>query len=257
MSGSKFSITTPEGVTFTIPLAGVAIRCCATIIDLLFISVCNGILMSVVGATAVFSTDLVGFLAIIVQFVLGTGYSLFTEWRFSGQTWGKRLLGIRVMDARGLPLRFHQVVVRNIVRPVDMLPLFYLVGGISCAVSRNNQRIGDLAAGTIVVMARHEHDSPLSGIQFSRYNSLLAAPHVMSHLRQAVPAELAAVCLESLSRVRELEPQARLALFAELAERLKTTASISREAIEDIPDETMVANVVQALYVSRLIRGSR
>ena len=78
-------------------------------------------------------------------------YAVVSEWVWRGQTVGKRLMGLRVVDARGLRLEPSQVIVRNLMRLLDALPALYLVGGIACVFSRHRQRLGDLAAGTVVV----------------------------------------------------------------------------------------------------------
>src|SRR5206468_250385 len=73
---------------------------------------------------------------------------------WSGKTLGKRLMHLRVVDARGGPVTVGQAVVRNLVRAVDFLPLYYAVGAIAIFASPRNQRLGDLAAGTVVVRER-------------------------------------------------------------------------------------------------------
>ena len=89
---------------------------------------------------------------IILGFLLFFGYYFFFEWRWDGQTPGKRYFGLRVTMADGLPLTLWPAMIRNIVRVVDFLPLFYGFGAILCLSNNLNQRGGDLAAGTIVVV---------------------------------------------------------------------------------------------------------
>jgi uncharacterized RDD family membrane protein YckC len=70
----------------------------------------------------------------------------------SGQTLGKRLLNLRVVDpATGRPPSFEKAFVRSILRIVDWLPFLYLLGFVLALVTERKQRLGDLAAGTIVV----------------------------------------------------------------------------------------------------------
>src|SRR5690606_26345663 len=88
--------------------------------------------------------------AILLQFTIFIGYGMVAEWKFSGQTIGKRLFKLRVIDERGLSLGLKQVVIRNLFRILDILPsIFYLIGGISCLVTKRCQRLGDIAAGTL------------------------------------------------------------------------------------------------------------
>ena len=69
------------------------------------------------------------------------------------------------------------------MRLIDSLPLFYLVGGIAALVSRNGQRLGDLAANTVVAHERHWEAPDLEQIAPAKYNSLLAYPHLAARLR--------------------------------------------------------------------------
>ena len=85
------------------------------------------------------------------EFTLFWGYFLLFEWLWNGQTLGKRALGIRVIQNTGTALTFYHAAVRNIVRFVDSLPGAYAVGFVVAACNRENLRLGDLAAGTLVV----------------------------------------------------------------------------------------------------------
>ena len=251
MHHDALRIKTPEGVTFSLPLAGPTVRCFAALLDIIIVMACNTAILGPLAVFALVSPDLLGFLAIIIQFLISTGYGIATEWYLSGQTYGKKTFGIRVMDAHGLPLRFHQILVRNIVRPVDLLPIFYLIGGISCLVSRYSQRLGDHAAGTVVVVSRRVTAEELPASVAVRHNTLLTVPHVAARLRQTIPAELASVAVAALNRAGELEPQARIKLFAAICETLKKRCDIPQELVEGIPDEALVADIVQVLYMDR------
>ena len=82
----------------------------------------------------VVSTDFANAVAIISYFAISVGYGIVTEWYWRGQTLGKRMLRLRVMDEQGLRLRFNQIVIRNLLRTVDMLPGLYFVGGVAAAL---------------------------------------------------------------------------------------------------------------------------
>ena len=84
-------------------------------------------------------------------FALYNGYFILLEWLLNGQTPGKRLLHIRVIKQGGYALRFFDTLLRNLLRVVDFLPLFYGVGLTSLLLTRDSQRVGDLVAGTLVV----------------------------------------------------------------------------------------------------------
>ncbi|HEX8176570.1 MAG TPA: RDD family protein [Pyrinomonadaceae bacterium] len=104
-------------------------------------------------------------LAIIVLFLVSSGYFVFFEWLWNGQTPGKRWLKLRVIREDGRPITFWEASVRNLTRIFDMQPTvipilgFYSVGIISVFISRRDQRVGDLFAGTVVVRER-ESEAP-------------------------------------------------------------------------------------------------
>src|SRR5207245_10651733 len=93
-------------------------------------------------------------LILVGGFAIFWGYFIVSEAVWSGQTLGKRALRLRAVDARGGPITVSQALIRNLVRIVDFLPSYYLVGAIAIFVTHRNQRLGDLAAGTVVVRER-------------------------------------------------------------------------------------------------------
>src|SRR5579862_4483999 len=144
-------IRTPEGIEFSLNLAGPFSRMLAFAMDLLVIAAISWMIRSVLTPLAVLGADATDALGLVLYFALLLIYGALTEWLWRGQTVGKRLFGLRVVDARGLRLEPSQVVVRNLMRFIDGLPALYLVGGVACVLSRHYQRLGDLAAGTVVV----------------------------------------------------------------------------------------------------------
>lgn len=78
-------------------------------------------------------------------------YFILFEWLWNGHTPGKKAVGIKVVSYDGTPLTLRGAVYRNLMRPGDFLPFFYFAGFIACFLNEKSQRIGDLAAGTIVV----------------------------------------------------------------------------------------------------------
>ena len=92
-----------------------------------------------------------GALGGIVVFALFWGYYIAFEVTTSGQTFGKLALGLRVIKEGGYPIGFADSAIRNLVRIVDFLPFFYGVGLICMLISKKWQRLGDLAAGTLVI----------------------------------------------------------------------------------------------------------
>src|ERR1700678_1136341 len=95
-------------------------------------------------------------LFIFVPFVLYWGYFTLFEAFWSGRTPGKRLAKIRVIQRSGRGIGLFESMTRNLLRIVDQFPLVYAVGAVSIFLTRQHQRLGDLAAGTLVVHER-EH----------------------------------------------------------------------------------------------------
>ena len=144
----------PEGVEIHVRVAGLAARSLARLIDLA-IYICAWIAISIVVgiATAPFSEGVSEGIMLILLFVLAWFYDFVFEVFLGGATLGKRALGLRVVRPTGAPITWSQSMIRNILRVADALPVGYLFGTVACLVSRNFQRIGDLAAGTVVVYA--------------------------------------------------------------------------------------------------------
>ncbi len=240
-------IKTPEGITFALPLAGPVARFLAWIVDFACIFV---IMMAVnmgIQFTQVVSLDFARAAAIISYFVVSIGYGILCEWYYKGQTFGKRLMSVRVMDIQGLRLQFSQIVIRNLLRFIDSLPVCYLVGGLSCLLSPKSQRLGDLAANTIVTRESKIPRPDLEQLLTHKYNSLRDYPHLVARLRQRTSPHEANIALQALLRRDELDPNARVELFAQIAAHFKKIIPFPQEVIDGITEEQFVRNVVDAL----------
>jgi hypothetical protein len=144
--------------------------------------------------------------------VFSIGYAITLEWLWRGQTLGKRLFGLRVVDAHGMRLTFSQVVLWNLLRVFDILPIAYLVGGVAALVSAKGQRLGDLVANPIVIRKTKPAQPDLEQIAPARYNSLASYPHPAARLRSRVKAEAPAIAIRALLQRDTYDP----ALFAVL-----------------------------------------
>lgn len=244
-------IRTPEGIVFSQLLAGPMARFAAWGIDLACIVAATMLLNTLIGFLGLVSVDLARAIATLVYFLVSIGYGMATEWYWRGQTVGKRLLRLRVMDAQGLRLQFSQIVIRNLLRFVDMLPAFYLVGGIACLVSRRAQRLGDLAANTIVVRNPRITEPDLDQLLAGKYNSLRDYPHLEARLRQGISPAEASIGMQAVLRRDRLEPQARVELFQEIAAHFRSKVEFPPEATDGITDEQYVRNVLDVLYRTR------
>lgn len=245
---NQLSIRTPEGIVFPLLLAGPASRFFAVLIDLAALGALTAVLGSILALARVLSADFAQAIAVLFFFVVQIGYAICCEWFFRGQTAGKRLLRLRVMDAQGLKLQFSQVVIRNLLRFVDILPFFYLVGGVACLISSRNQRLGDLAANTVVVRIPSLRLPDVEQMMSGKYNSMREYPHLEARLRQNVKPEEAALALHALIRREEFEPAARVELFGDLAGHFRGLVTFPPEAVETLTDEQYVRNVVDALF---------
>ena len=244
-------IRTPEGVGFSLVPAGPAIRFAAWLIDTGCILVATSTVAGLLKVTALFSLDFGMALITLSSFLIAVGYGICCEWFLRGQTLGKRLLRLRVVDEQGLYLQFSQVVIRNLLRVVDLVPAFYLVGGVSALFTRRSQRLGDIAASTIVVVMPELYIPDLEKLGEEKYNSLREYPQLAARLRQKVSADQAALALQALLRRDELDPQARVELFREMSEQFASLVKIPQEALEGLAAERYVQNVVEIVYRQR------
>ncbi|HEX8650540.1 MAG TPA: RDD family protein [Pyrinomonadaceae bacterium] len=123
---------------------------------------------------------------IIFIFLILSGYFVFFEWLWNGQTPGKRWLKLRVLREDGRPITFWEATVRNLLRNFDMMPApFYSIGLVSVFITERDQRVGDMVAGTVVVRER-EAEAPT-------FDQVFAAPVSDSALRRSFkPAQFTA-----------------------------------------------------------------
>ncbi len=163
-------IETPERVPLEFALASIGNRFLAVAIDHFF----QYLLMLIVAVVVIASTNGITSLGnigifeemskwtiailIILVFLIFTGYFVFFEWLWNGQTPGKRFLKLRVLREDGRPITFWEALARNFLRLFDAVPgvvlPFYSVGLIVIFMSNRDQRIGDIFAGTVVVRER-------------------------------------------------------------------------------------------------------
>ena len=208
------TIATPEGVELRLRLAGVGSRFSAGLVDFAIkgalvsaVAVAAGLIGGGAASLAVFG---VGLLFAMVMF------DILFEVRSGGRTPGKRLIGLRVVQSDGSPVGLRASAVRNLLRLVEGLPLSYVPAIVCILATRANQRIGDLAAGTVVVHEARAQASP---------PSLAPPPAPPEHtagwdVSAVTPEELAAV-RSFLQRRDGFSPEARAAVAQRLAAALE------------------------------------
>lgn len=240
-------IATPDGVVFDLPLAGPAARGAAVFVDFLLIAIImNGIHAALIPIAA-FLPDLGYGLAILLFFAIQLLYGMTLEWFWGGRTLGKRLFQLRVIDDRGLRLRPSQVVLRNLMRSIDSMPAFYLVGGICSFFNRRYQRLGDLAAGTVVIRTPAPVHPPDDLLSSTRFNSFRSHPHLEARLRQLTHAQEVALAIDALRRRESIDPTARIDVFSQLADHFRAKLRFPEESTEGLTDEQYLRNVVDTM----------
>jgi len=150
---SELVVATPERVSFDYQVAGLGTRAIAQLLDLLILSAIlvalffAGLFVGIVLDSGVVAN----LMWILGSFVVIFGYFWVSEAMWSGQTIGKKAFRLRAVGDRGEPLTLIQAGIRNVVRIVDFLPYGYGVGLIVLFINGKGKRLGDLAAGTVVV----------------------------------------------------------------------------------------------------------
>jgi len=171
----KLAVQTPEQVEFEYELAGLGSRFLAFLFDglirlffnlvlfilffaaLIIVGLLQGEVFScfkrIFGSSGDGSNSPVLLFAVIwfIFWLLNTGYYIFFETLWSGQSPGKKLLNLRVIREGGYPVGFYEAAIRNLLRIIDLLPINYLVGALCVFISPREKRVGDYAAGTIVI----------------------------------------------------------------------------------------------------------
>jgi uncharacterized RDD family membrane protein YckC len=166
-------LVTPERIVFHYPLAGPFRRLLAYLVDfaILIALVITAAIVSIVLSLG--SPSGLG-LVFVAFFLLNWGYRVVFEAFFNGQTLGKRVLVIRVVSDRGVPITGAQAVLRNVVGAVDgMIPFFFLPGLASMFLTPRFQRLGDLAAGTMVVVEERHTRGGVARVKSPAVDALL------------------------------------------------------------------------------------
>jgi len=245
------------------PLAGIGSRFIALLIDYLIWGA--GLLVLVLLAVIVFpaihafsqiSEQWTLAIAIFVVFLVNWGYFTLFEAFWNGRTPGKRVARIRVIQRSGRAIGLFESMARNLVRYVDQIPFFYGVGVIAMFATRQHQRLGDLAAGTLVVRDR-ETETPLWGDAGSRTftaqifarSAPIPEPHTTLTLPASGIAKLSAADLEVLegffARRLDMSLSTRQALAQRIASAIQAKSGL--EAPEGVSVETFLEATARQL----------
>jgi uncharacterized RDD family membrane protein YckC len=222
-------LTTPERIVFEYPLAGPFRRAHAYAIDLALVI---ALVIAAFIASLLLSMGSVSGIgpALVALFVIVWGYQAFCEAVFNGQTLGKRLIGIRVVSDRGIPITGAQAVLRSLVGTIDgPIPFCYLLGLASIVLTRKFQRLGDLAAGTMVVVEARRGRAGVIQVEPSAYEALLPWLPV----RVSAGPELARALSDYVQRRGRFGPARREEMAGYLARPLRDRYGLPADAPAD------------------------
>jgi uncharacterized RDD family membrane protein YckC len=243
----QISIDTPELVSIEMPLAGIGSRFIALLVDyliwgagLVVLIIIAIITLPAMHAFNVKSAQWAEAIVIFILFLFNWGYFTLFEAFWNGRTPGKRVARIRVIQRSGRSIGLLESMARNLVRYVDQLPFFYAVGVITMFVTSQHQRLGDLAAGTLVVRDR-DPESPLWGDSGNRtFTAQLfsRAPIPEPHTAVTLPAmgisKLSSADLEVLegffSRRLDMSLLTRQALAQRIAAAIQAKSGLEAPA---------------------------
>ena len=233
-STDKLIIETPEQTSLDFPLAGIGSRFLAMVADTAIQFVAIFLLVLVVGyATPGFAwlgnlTEQWALaLMFLAVFLIYSGYFAFFEAIWNGQTPGKRLMNLRVIEESGRPITVYEAVARNLLRIIDSIPVFYGVAIISALLSAKSKRLGDYVAGTVVV---HEKAPVLDG--GLRWESATPSPGARFDVSRLTPGEfqlVEAFLLRRQELAGVVRRDAAQKIVRRLAARLDLTAQDERE----------------------------
>ena len=237
----RVTIATPEGIELELILAGVGSRFAATLLDV------------VVQLGAIFALAIVlgplgdnGFVLaayFVAVFLIVFAYDIVLETWNRGRSVGKLAAGLRVVRVGGEAEGFLTAAVRNFLRIVDFLPAFYVVGVISILATRRNQRLGDLAAGTLVVRERRPAMTPAP----TWFAPPPAAPYLEWDVSAVSPEDVATL-RQFLERRLTLSPGARAHLATDLAARV-------RPKVVGAPDGWHPESFLEGVVAAKTARG--
>jgi uncharacterized RDD family membrane protein YckC len=239
------TVLTPEYVEFRFTLAGIYSRFLAWLLDTAIVLFGTGLLLTWLGTAMAFFPGFASALSIVIYFLVDWGYGIALETAWSGRTVGKRVFGLRVIQQSGVRIGFYHAALRNLARPVDRLPLLYLVGGVTALISGSHQRLGDMLAGTIVV--RERRLKAPSAIGVSAGEGLLADPLFVSRVKR-LSADVRELVLSVVLRREELRMEARLRVFSALGTKLQELLGMEKPA--HLSDEKWTLLVAAALLPS-------
>ncbi len=254
-------IDTPENVAFDYDVAGIGSRFLAALMDTSLIVILQGVVFGSLILLAALLSDVdlsysilpawVFAILGLISFIFLWGYYIFFEILWNGQSPGKRLVGLRVIRVDGTPITASEAIIRNLVRIIDFLPTAYGVGVVTMFINENSRRVGDLAAGTIVVHDRETKGlGELSPVRPGMLNTWVS----QSDVPDGFPVERLSqhelqIIEEFLVRRKGLSN--RLVLAQHILTSIVTRLELSPEAIPYNKSEEILAAIYKTVHVDK------
>ncbi len=233
----RLAIHTPELVTFHLRPAELPTRALAWLLDQLIVLALRIVTLVALAGLGSFGLALWLVTLLLIDF----GYFTLMEWKYAGQTVGKRALGLRVATVSGARLEPGDILLRNLLRPVDSLPFTMALGGTIAWLDPHRRRLGDLLAGTVVV---REAVADLPEAVFDtgqRVNVFWSDAAVRQRILARVTRDERDLLMDLAQRREELSTLAREAVFADAARHFR--ARFNLPEAEHLTDEQAVLNV--------------
>ena len=244
------TVRTPEAIAFYYELAGLGSRFLALCVDTLiqaavFIALLTLGIASTRGVTAIASSlhlsqktlgSTLAATIILVVFALFYGYFIVFEKLWDGQTPGKRLLGIRVVRDGGYPVELGGSIIRNLIRILEFAFGFYSLSALSMVLSSENKRLGDYAAGTIVV-----RDRGFEVRDFAAWRRARSGEHLVSTGALAgLSGEELTLIDRYLSRKTSLDPAAARVAATKIAAAVRPKVG---PELAGLPDDELLLRI--------------
>jgi uncharacterized RDD family membrane protein YckC len=249
-------IETPEQIDLSLEIAGLGSRFVAQVLDWVIkwgilsgISILAIVVAALLGASFNFQTTPILLIALVLGlfYAFLLGFDIILEVRGNGQTPGKKIAGIRVIREGGAPVDFQTAAIRNLLGLADFLPGFYMLGGFLVLLTARGQRVGDLAAGTIVIRERIQ--APPADLQEELAHLPVAEFPFTAEQLERCSARDRFILRSFFQRRRQLERDARRRLTQQLASTFmdKLASATPDTILGDDQAESFLASLYQHL----------
>ena len=238
-------VTTPQQVSFSLRPSGLPTRAAAWFIDQCLMLLIKAAALFSIGATTGLGIGVVTLVVLLIDL----GYFQIFEALRDGRTPGKTAMRLRVVSVTGGPAQPGDLLLRNLLRAIDGFPIFMLIGGAVAWLQPHHRRLGDLAAGTLVIRERgagsRRFDSVADAALATDGTGASLDPAAARRIAGTVTREERDLLTELVLRRESLEPLARGAVFAEAATWLRARFALPEsETLSD--EQAVVAAAVAA-----------